>query len=72
MDALSSQANLVGYASVIYAANKYPKVFPMMTTAAGTCSVIVTVLGVGVAGLQGIATAKDSALKYGPMMFVLK
>ena len=59
MDALSSQANLVGYASVIYAANKYPKVFPMMTTAAGTLPpVIVTVLGVGVAGLQGIATAK--------------
>ena len=44
MDALSSQANLVGYASVIYAANKYPKVFPMMTTAAGTLPpVIVTV-----------------------------
>jgi len=59
MDALSSQANLVGYASVIYAANKYPKVFPMMTTAAGTLPpVVVTVLGVGVAGLQGIATAK--------------
>ena len=59
MDALSSQANLVGYASVIYAANKYPKVFPMMTTAAGTLPpVIVTVLGVGVAGLQGRATAK--------------
>jgi len=59
MDALSSQANLLGYAAVLYAANTYPKVFPMMTTAAGTLSpVIVTILGVGVAGLQGIATAK--------------
>ena len=59
MDALSSQANLLGYAAVLYAANMYPKVFPMMTTAAGTLSpVIVTILGVGVAGLQGIATAK--------------
>jgi len=59
MDALSSQANLLGYAAVLYAANTYPKVFPMMTTAAGTLfPVIVTILGVGVAGLQGIATAK--------------
>lgn len=59
MDALSSQANLLGYGAVLYAANNYPRVFPMMTTAAGTLPpAIVTVLGVGVAGLQSIATAK--------------
>jgi len=59
MDALSSQANLGGYVSVIMAAEKLDKVFPMMTTPAGTISpVTVFVIGVGVAGLQAIATAK--------------
>ncbi len=59
MDALSSQANLGGYMAVILAAEESPKIFPMMTTAAGTISPAkVFVIGVGVAGLQAIATAK--------------
>ena len=59
MDALSSQASLAGYSAVIEAAEKLNKVFPMMMTPAGTISPAkVFVVGVGVAGLQAIATAK--------------
>ena len=59
LDALSSQANLLGYASVLRAANATANVIPMMTTAAGTIKPSkVLILGVGVAGLQAIATAK--------------
>ena len=59
MDVLSSQANLAGYRSVIDAAEKFNKAFPMMMTAAGRVNPAkVMVLGVGVAGLQAIATAK--------------
>jgi len=59
MDALSSQANLGGYAAVIEASKYLRKSFPMMMTAAGTISPSrVFVIGVGVAGLQAIATAK--------------
>ena len=58
-DALSSQANLVGYRAVIDAANYFTKAFPMLMTAAGTIQPAkVLVLGAGVAGLQAIATAK--------------
>jgi NAD(P) transhydrogenase subunit alpha len=59
MDALSSQANLAGYASALLAAKEAGRVFPMMTTSAGTVKPAkVLVLGAGVAGLQAIATAK--------------
>ncbi len=59
LDALSSQANLLGYASVLRAANATANVIPMMTTAAGNIQPSkVLILGVGVAGLQAIATAK--------------
>lgn len=59
MDSLSSQANLAGYYSVILAAQTLPKMFPMMMTAAGTVvPARVFIVGVGVAGLQAIATAK--------------
>ena len=59
MDALSSQANLGGYMSVLIAAQESGKLFPMMTTAAGTIPPAkVLILGAGVAGLQAIATAK--------------
>ena len=59
MDALSSQANLGGYMSVLIAARESGSLFPMMTTAAGTVPPAkVLVLGAGVAGLQAIATAK--------------
>jgi NAD(P) transhydrogenase subunit alpha len=59
MDALSSQASLAGYAAVIAAAHEIGKVLPMMTTPAGTIPPArVFVIGVGVAGLQAIATAK--------------
>lgn len=59
MDALSSQANLAGYVAVMLAANHLPRVLPMMMTPAGTVSPAkVFVVGVGVAGLQAIATAK--------------
>lgn len=59
MDVLSSQSNLAGYKAVIAAANTYGRAFPMMMTAAGTVSAAkVFVMGVGVAGLQAIATAK--------------
>ncbi len=59
MDALSSQANLAGYVTVIQAAFYCPKMFPMMMTPAGTIAPArVFVIGAGVAGLQAIATAK--------------
>ena len=59
MDILSSQSNLAGYKAVIDAASAYGRAFPMMMTAAGTVSPAkVFVMGVGVAGLQAIATAK--------------
>jgi NAD(P) transhydrogenase subunit alpha len=59
MDALSSQANLVGYVTVILAAEHCPKILPMMMTPAGTIQPArVFVIGAGVAGLQAIATAK--------------
>ena len=59
MDILSSQSNLAGYKSVLDAAAAYGRAFPMMMTAAGTISAArVFVMGVGVAGLQAIATAR--------------
>lgn len=59
MDILSSQANLSGYKAVLDAASEYGRAFPMMMTAAGTISAArVFVMGVGVAGLQAIATAR--------------
>lgn len=59
MDVLSSQANIGGYKAVLLAADKCPKMFPMMITAAGTIAPAkVFVIGAGVAGLQAIATAK--------------
>ena len=59
MDILSSQSNLAGYKAVIEAANLYGRAFPMMMTAAGTISAAKAfVMGVGVAGLQAIATAR--------------
>lgn len=59
MDALSSQANLAGYKSVIMAADALGKIFPLMMTAAGTITPSkVLIFGAGVAGLQAIATAK--------------
>ncbi len=59
MDALSSQATIAGYVSVMQAASRLPKIFPMLTTAAGTISPArVLVIGAGVAGLQAIATSK--------------
>jgi len=59
MDVLSSQANLAGYVAVILAAERLDKILPMMMTPAGTISPAkVFVIGVGVAGLQAIATAK--------------
>ena len=59
MDALSSQANLAGYKSVIMCANELGKIFPLMMTAAGTISPAkVVIMGAGVAGLQALGTAK--------------
>ncbi|HEY7787069.1 MAG TPA: Re/Si-specific NAD(P)(+) transhydrogenase subunit alpha [Casimicrobiaceae bacterium] len=59
MDVLSSQANIAGYKAVIIAANEYGRFMPMLMTAAGTIKAArVLILGVGVAGLQAIATAK--------------
>jgi len=59
MDILSSQSNLSGYKAVLLAANEYGRVFPMMMTAAGTVSAArCFIMGVGVAGLQAIATAR--------------
>ena len=59
MDALSSMATVAGYKAVLVAADALPKLFPMLTTAAGTITPArVLILGVGVAGLQAIATAR--------------
>ncbi len=59
MDVLSSQANLAGYKAVILAANQYGRPFPMFMTSAGTVKPArIVILGVGVAGLQAIATAR--------------
>ncbi len=59
MDALSSQANLAGYKSVLLAANYLKKIFPLMMTAAGTISPArVVIMGAGVAGLSALGTAK--------------
>jgi NAD(P) transhydrogenase subunit alpha len=59
MDILSSQSNLAGYKAVLDAASEYGRAFPMMMTAAGTVSAArLFVMGVGVAGLQAIATAR--------------
>jgi H+-translocating NAD(P) transhydrogenase subunit alpha len=59
MDVLSSQANIGGYKAVLIAANTYGRLMPMLMTAAGTVKAArVVVMGVGVAGLQAIATAK--------------
>jgi NAD(P) transhydrogenase subunit alpha len=59
MDALSSMSTVAGYKAVLIAADALPKLFPMMTTAAGTITPArVLILGVGVAGLQAIATAR--------------
>lgn len=59
MDVLSSQSNLAGYKSVLLAANEYQRPFPMFMTSAGTVKPArVVIMGVGVAGLQAIATAK--------------
>ena len=59
MDVLSSQANIAGYKAVLIAANTYQRFMPMLMTAAGTVKAArVLIMGVGVAGLQAIATAK--------------
>ena len=59
MDALSSMATICGYKAVLVAADKLPRIFPMLTTAAGTITPSrVLVIGAGVAGLQAIATAR--------------
>jgi NAD(P) transhydrogenase subunit alpha len=64
MDALSSQANVAGYKAVLVAASESTRFFPMLTTAAGTVKpATVLVLGVGVAGLQALATAKRLGAK---------
>ncbi|MFL2840225.1 MAG: Re/Si-specific NAD(P)(+) transhydrogenase subunit alpha [Pseudohongiellaceae bacterium] len=64
MDALSSQANLAGYVTVILAANKLNRILPMMMTPAGTIKPAqVFIIGAGVAGLQAIATAKRMGAK---------
>ncbi|MCA0447166.1 MAG: Re/Si-specific NAD(P)(+) transhydrogenase subunit alpha [Bacteroidetes bacterium] len=59
MDALSSQANLAGYKSVLLAANEFGRIFPLLMTAAGTITPArVVIMGAGVAGLQALGTAK--------------
>jgi len=59
MDALSSMATICGYKAVILAADKLPRIFPMLTTAAGTITPArVFIIGAGVAGLQAISTAR--------------
>ena len=68
MDVLSSQANLAGYRAVIDASAEFGRAFPMMMTAAGTVRAArVFIMGVGVAGLQAIATARRlGAIVTGP------
>jgi NAD(P) transhydrogenase subunit alpha len=64
MDALSSMATIAGYKGVLLAANALPRMFPMLMTAAGTVSPArVFIVGAGVAGLQGIATARRLGAK---------
>src|SRR5207249_4060152 len=59
MDVLSSQANLAGYWAVTAAASRLPKIFPLLMTAAGTITPArILIMGVGVAGLQAIGTAR--------------
>ena len=59
MDALSSQATVAGYKAVVLAADRVPRLFPMLMTAAGTIAPVrALVIGAGVAGLQAIATAR--------------
>jgi len=59
MDALSTMASIAGYKAVLITADTLPRILPMMTTAAGTVTPArVLILGVGVAGLQAIATAR--------------
>jgi len=59
MDALSSMATICGYKAVVLAADKLPRIFPMLTTAAGTITPArVFIIGAGVAGLQAISTAR--------------
>ena len=59
MDALSSQATVAGYKAVLLAADRVPRLFPMLMTAAGTIAPVrALVIGAGVAGLQAIATAR--------------
>jgi NAD(P) transhydrogenase subunit alpha len=59
MDALSSMASVAGYKAVLLAAERLPRMFPMLMTAAGTVSPArVFVIGAGVAGLQAIATSR--------------
>ena len=59
MDILSSQANLAGYKAVLLAANNFGRIFPQMMTPAGTLAPArAFIMGVGVAGLQAIATAR--------------
>src|SRR5438874_2240963 len=60
MDALSSMATICGYKAVVLAADKLPRIFPMLTTAAGTITPArVFIIGAGVAGLQAISTARS-------------
>ena len=64
MDVLSSQANIAGYKAVMIAADKYQRFFPMLMTAAGTVKAArVVILGVGVAGLQAIATRLGAVIE---------
>ena len=59
MDALSSMATICGYKAVLLAADRLPRMFPMLTTAAGTITPArVFIIGAGVAGLQAISTAR--------------
>ena len=67
MDVLSSQANIAGYKAVLLAANTYQRFMPMLMTAAGTVKAArVLIMGVGVAGLQAIATAKHKSTPWAP------
>ncbi len=73
MDALSSQASLAGYVTVLLASQKLPRILPMMMTPAGTLKPAnVFVIGVGVAGLQAIATAKRLGAKVTAFELALK
>ena len=72
MDVLSSQANLAGYVAVLVAAERLNQVLPMMMTPAGTLKPArVFIIGVGVAGLQAIATAKRLGARVEALIRVL-